>query len=272
MIDKGLFGLCILLIVFCFVSCGYNEFDSEYESDDIPTSDSTQQISISRLKSLYVEGGVTILTDAIIRGTITANDIADNFYKKIIIQDSTGAIAIALGLYDLHNIYPIGSSVSVRVRGLRLGIEDGLYKLGLASENSSSEVDEIPTRDIMNKYLSSVKQTTSISVPVRKISELKDSDVGTLVKIENITADLSIWQRWAQSEKYSSSGYARSMDIPAVDSSFSTIYIFTSGYASFADELIPLEDFSVTGIVVKRNSSEFRIRLRTLSDIETNNI
>ncbi len=259
-----------LLVVFSFGSCGYNDFDQVDYTESMPPKDSLQQISISKLKSLYVEGGVTLVIDAVIRGVVVANDIADNFYKKIVIQDSTGAIAVALGLYDLHNSYPLGSVVSVRVRGLKLGIDGGLCKLGMVAEDESSEISEIPTKEMIDKYLFGVTQDGTIVVQNRKISQLKESDIGKLVRVENLVADLSVWNRWAKTEKYSPTGYASSMDIAAVDESGATIYIYTSGYASFADELIPKQSFSVTGIVVKKNSSEYRIRLRTISDVKIN--
>jgi hypothetical protein len=249
--------------------CDYNKFEDVTEQSGAEDKvDSVGYISLARLKSFYVDGGVTLTTDAVVRGVVTANDVADNFYKKIVIQDSTGAVAIALGQYDLHNYYPLGAAVSVRIRGLRLGMVDNMLHLGLGSE--SDEVAEIATVALMNKYLFDVKKGAELQPVVRKISELTTMDIGRLVKVEGLVADLSVWRRWAQSEKYSPSGYARAVDMAAMDSEWRTVYIYTSGYAQFADQLVPELTFSVTGIVLKKNNSEFRIQMRSLADVVVN--
>jgi predicted methyltransferase MtxX (methanogen marker protein 4) len=272
MIVRGWFGLWALLTVLFLYSCGYNSFEDIPSEGEVETGDSVEVISISQLKSLYVEGGVTLTTDAVVRGVVTANDVADNFYKKIVIQDSAGAVAIALGQYDLHNYYPLGASVSVRVRGLRLGMSDRMLHLGLAPQgDASEEIAEIATLALMTKYMFDVQKGGEHQPVVRKISELTVNDVGRLVRIDGIVADLSMWSRWAQSEKYSPSGYARSMDIAAMDSEWRTIYIYTSGYAQFADSFVPESTFSVTGIVLKKNDSEYRIQMRSLDDVVINN-
>ena len=266
---RGLFSLWTLLTVLFMFGCDYNKFEDVTEQSGAEDKvDSVGYISLARLKSFYVDGGVTLTTDAVVRGVVTANDVADNFYKKIVIQDSTGAVAIALGQYDLHNYYPLGAAVSVRIRGLRLGMVDNMLHLGLGSE--SDEVAEIATVALMNKYLFDVKKGAELQPVVRKISELTTMDIGRLVKVEGLVADLSVWRRWAQSEKYSPSGYARAIDMAAMDSEWRTIYIYTSGYAQFADQLVPELTFSVTGIVLKKNNSEFRIQMRSLADVVVN--
>ncbi len=266
---RGLFSLWTLLTVLFMFGCDYNKFEDVTEQSGAEDKvDSVGYISLARLKSFYVEGGVTLTTDAVVRGVVTANDVADNFYKKIVIQDSTGAVAIALGQYDLHNYYPLGTAVSVRIRGLRLGMVDNMLHLGLGSE--SDEVAEIATVALMNKYLFDVKKGAELQPVVRKISELTTMDIGRLVKVEGLVADLSVWRRWAQSEKYSPLGYARAVDMAAMDSEWRTIYIYTSGYAQFADQLVPESTFSVTGIVLKKNNSEFRIQMRSLADVVVN--
>ena len=266
---RGLFSLWTLLTVLFLCGCDYNKFEDVTEQSGAEDKvDSVEYISLARLKSFYVDGGVTLTTDAVVRGVVTANDVADNFYKKIVIQDSTGAVAIALGQYDLHNYYPLGAAVSVRIRGLRLGMADNMLHLGLAPESGSSEeIAEIATVALMNKYLFDVRKGVGLQPVVRKISELTTMDIGRLVKVEGLVADLSVWRRWAQSEKYSPSGYARAVDIAAMDSEWKTIYIYTSGYAQFADQLVPESRFSVTGIVLKKNNSEFRIQMRSLDDV-----
>ncbi|MBR6496191.1 MAG: hypothetical protein IKT28_03655, partial [Rikenellaceae bacterium] len=73
MIVRGWFGLWAFLTVLFLCSCGYNSFE-DITSEEGETEDSVEVIAISQLKALYVEGGVTLLTDAVVRGVVTAND------------------------------------------------------------------------------------------------------------------------------------------------------------------------------------------------------
>src|SRR5690606_3254000 len=66
----------------------------------------------------------------IVAGIVTADDRAGNFYKRIVIQDSSAAIAILLEGYNLYNDYPVGRRIYVHGKGLYLGYDGGLPVLG----------------------------------------------------------------------------------------------------------------------------------------------
>ncbi|XZF13751.1 DUF5689 domain-containing protein [Chitinophagaceae bacterium MMS25-I14] len=91
--------------------------------------------TIAQLKALNgkYKGGddtTSIGVDATIAGIVVADDRSGNYYKQIVIQDSTGGIVIDIDAYSLYNDYPVGRKVYVKCKGLVLGYYGGLPTLG----------------------------------------------------------------------------------------------------------------------------------------------
>ena len=71
-----------------------------------------------------------VTEDVTVAGVVTADDRSGNFFKSIVIQDSTGAITINIDAYSLYNDYPRGRKIYIKCRGLYLGYDGGLPVLG----------------------------------------------------------------------------------------------------------------------------------------------
>ncbi|MFT2633418.1 DUF5689 domain-containing protein, partial [Escherichia coli] len=70
--------------------------------------------------------------DDIITGIVIANDATNNFYKSIVVQDSTGGITIKLDGFSLAIDYPLYQRVFIRLNGLWLSEYGGMLQLGVA--------------------------------------------------------------------------------------------------------------------------------------------
>ena len=110
--------ICILLFGICYfitLSCN-KKFD---EPPPYTAPDLTPTLTIAQLKAMHIPGSSeTITTDDIIEGVVTANDSSGNFYKQIIIQDSTAGIAINIDDYNLYTAYPVGRNVFIKFKRL----------------------------------------------------------------------------------------------------------------------------------------------------------
>src|SRR3954453_14960406 len=77
----------------------------------------TADLSISDLKAMHTTGKIEQITiDKTIAGVVIADDESGQFYKTIVIQDSTGAMIVKLYGYDLYTKYPIGRQVFIKVK------------------------------------------------------------------------------------------------------------------------------------------------------------
>jgi hypothetical protein len=94
-------------------------------------------MSIKDLLRLHIPNNYEkISADYIIEGTVTANDKTDNFYKSIIIQDSTAAVTIKLDGYNLFTKYAVGQKVGVALNGLWLSDYAGMTQIGIGVDRS----------------------------------------------------------------------------------------------------------------------------------------
>jgi hypothetical protein len=101
-------------------------------------------ISITEIKRLHIPNNFEkINEDLIIEGIVTANDRTDNFYKSIVIQDSTAGITVRLDGFSLFNIYPIGRKIFIRLKGLWLGDYGGMIQLGAGVNRSNPQFPEL---------------------------------------------------------------------------------------------------------------------------------
>ena len=71
------------------------------------------------------------------RISVTTSDRAGNFYRTLCIEQAGAALEVMVGLDHLHNDYPPGSRLMVRLRGLTLGLQYGVLQAGTRAEPGS---------------------------------------------------------------------------------------------------------------------------------------
>jgi len=101
-------SLLTLLSFICILACN-KKFDEPpaYVAPNI-----TADLTIRDLKAMHEMGNIEQITvDKTISGIVIADDESGEFYKTIVIQDSTGGIAVKLDGYDLYTKYPRQASV-----------------------------------------------------------------------------------------------------------------------------------------------------------------
>lgn len=97
--------------------------------------------SIQQLKSLPL--GKEITSNRIISGVVIMSDQSGNYFKKIVLQDSTGGIEIELDQSYLYRDYPVGRKVYVKCDGLFLSDKNGMTQLGY-SPDANGYVQPVP--------------------------------------------------------------------------------------------------------------------------------
>jgi hypothetical protein len=252
-------GLAVaVLVAALFAACVKTEFDEPAlggDGVDIPTN-----ASIAQLKSLHeVSDAFTPITeDLVIGGTVVMDDRSGNYYKTIVIQDSTGGIEIKFSNGFLYNRYPVGRKIYIRCRGLFLTDYNDLTQLvggyitenGQASEFGLTENQE--RTQIVRGFLGAApvgKKTT--------IADLTSKDVSTLITLDNVEftkADTA--QIWA--DAISQSSVNRTLQ----DCNGSQLLVRTSGFADFAGQKTPRNKGTITG-VLGVFGSDYQLYIRT---------
>lgn len=257
--------LLLFLMVTCTCSCN-KKFDEPppYMGPDIrPT------ISIRDLRAKHTMGLFEYLQDEdVIEGMVVADDRTGNFYKSIVLQDSTGGIVIALDGFGLYNDYPVGTKLAVKLKELWMADYGGMIQLGSGIDRSmpaSPELVAIPV-PLFSRYLVR-KSLNNLVVPKRvRLDELDDSLQGCLVRIDQLefaAGDTGI-------------SYADAINkLPdnkvLKACTGGSVYLRTSGFARFAAVKTPRGNGNITAVYsVFRKDKQ--LLLRDTSDVQLNGL
>lgn len=231
-IIRPLIVLCGLLLI----SCKY--FDEPAVDAPIPQS---PNMAIADLHEQVGSRRVTISEPIIIGGYVTTSDKASNFYRTLCIEDASGGVEIMAGIYDLHNIYPEGSYLTISLAGCAVGEHYGILQVGTeTAAYSNYPTDYFSSRILLDKHVRCYDLRQNIAPKPVRIEELSPTLCGRLVNISSLT----LTALSPSNESGAWSGY----NIFA-DQQGNTIAVYTSAYASFADEIVPTQEVSLTGIL-----------------------
>ncbi|MCG8574130.1 MAG: DUF5689 domain-containing protein [Flavobacteriales bacterium] len=219
----------------------------EYDAPPIQTIPETDVITIDSLRNWQAaEGTVSFDQDLSVYGIITMDETDGNIYKNIFMQDHTGAINLRIlnsgGLY-------VGDSVRIYLKGCVLSEFSGVLQL------DSVDVDN-----------NIVKQSTNVAfapspTPITSITTAKESELILLENVQFVSSELG--------SPFADSEGLQSINRTLEDCDGNTIIVRTSGYSSFADELLPEGNGNITCIVNHFNG-EIQLLVRSFSEIQLN--
>ncbi len=250
----------ILLFPVVFTSCLKKEFDrppdlNSYDPQ-IPVT-----VSIAELKTWPLNKPIT--SDYTIYGIVTADDKSGNFYKQIVIEDSTGGITLLLDANSLYNDYPVGRKIYVKCKRLYLGSYNDLPQLGYTPDYTGA-ITGIPST-LLNNYIvkaSYPNAVTPLNLPLSRLAVTDFSLLNRLVTIDDVEFDsLNVYKKFA--DPAPSSGTSRTLK----DCNGSTIILRTSGYAKFQPYLTPAGKGSITAIYTSYKGTP-QLVIRDTGDIK----
>ncbi len=236
-------------------SCYDSAFDKPAPSTDLYPATTT----IAELNRQYVGSTFMITTDVVVEGRVTSSDRAENFYRTLCVEQEQSALEVMAGIDQLCNDFPIGSRVTLHIKGLALGQSRGMLQIGRQPTTGSGHVtDYLGSRAAVAAV---VKRADESIIPIaatsRTIPSLSPTHCGTLVRIDHLRyspegLDEGNW-----------GGYKRFTDVAG-----NSIYTYVRTYASFATQEVPTEFVSLCGILQYDSSGEGRylIKLRDATD------
>ena len=251
--------LLLLLTAFCCTAC----FKKAAYAIPIQDQLNDSLISIKQLKRLHSMGEVEpILHEWMVEAVIVANDEYDNWYKSIVIQDSTAGIMLLLDGQNLFQDYPVGAKIRLRLKDLLLSDYRRMIQLAGAVDSSSGSLvtGGIPV-PLFKQHIQVIQDNYPI-VPLNvQFRNLHDSLQGRLIQLSGIEFSASdTAQTFA--DKKNKTGASRALKF----CSGGTIYLRTSGYADFAGVAIPNGNGTIVGVYSVFNT-EKQLLLRHPDDI-----
>ncbi len=257
--------LMLVILAFTYSSCVKKEFDEPPVNGTDPAL--TVNRTIKQLKALWPGSGiVTITDDIIIAGIVVGDDESGNFYKSIVIQDSTAGINIQLDASGYWRNYKVGRRVFVKCKGLVLGDYGKQVQLGGYIDNSTGtpSVGRIPLALIPHYLYGGVWDLPVTPLEVNSISQLNlTADQNKLVTIHGVYfVSSSSCLPWADIAGQTSGNRVMQDTI----NPSASITVRTSNFATFAASLTPSDTGTITGVFQQYNST-YQLVIRDLNDV-----
>lgn len=225
-------------------ACVNYDFDTP-DPLDIPLGEPKTIAEVRQMFSDNDDQAIRFTEDISIHGVITMDGSSGNIYRNAFIQDETAAINLRLmspgGLYQ-------GDSVRVNLKGTRLDAFNEMLQID--SVHTGNNIVKLKTGVIVEPFDTDI------------ITLLNDASMqGRLVRLNNVEFhpnDLGT--------SYADSENLLAQNKTLRDCSGSEIIVRTSGYASFADSLVPEGNGSITGILAQFNNDR-QLYIRELSEV-----
>ena len=121
LIMKQFLSIIVLMAfgTFVFTSCVRKDHDtppdqSQYDPGLTVTHTIAELLAMNPEYNPSSKDDTMLITqDWVISGIVTANDESGNFYKRIVIQDSTAGLQVLIDAYSLYTQFPVGRKVYV---------------------------------------------------------------------------------------------------------------------------------------------------------------
>ncbi len=264
-----LFASLFIIASIAITSCVKQKFDAPPDSTNydpnLPVNSSIWEL---KQKFNVVSGiPVEITDDITISGIVVADDRSGNFYKQIVIQDTSSGIVVLIGRASLYNDFPIGRKIYIKCKGLYLGAYGKFIQLGNTPDITNS-LSDIPSTKIANYIVKGSFMPDSIKPKLVSINQLTSVDanaklLGTLIQIDEAEFEGSvIGQPYAQDPNVAS-GTDRKIE----DCALTQIVVRNSGYASFKNALLPAGKGSIKAIYSRYNSTG-QLIIRDTNDVK----
>ena len=216
-------------------------------------------------------GYVLIETDQIFDGYIISSDENGNFYKTISFQDKpenpTAGLQMEVDRASNYADFPVGTHIRINAKGLRLGTDRGVVKIG--SVDPTFSIGRIPA-SMFSRYIAGVCNGNTLDIATLVPKELPSlnaaknpANINLLVKVPNVKfADSEIGKTYI--DYVAGAGVDTDRNIEDIVGG-STV-LRNSGFASFGSQIIPNKSGDLTFVVSRYNSS-WQMLIRNLSDV-----
>ena len=207
--------------------------------------------TIGELHRLFTGETFVVESDVVVRGRVTSSDRAGNFYRTLVLEADGTAVEVMAGIDGLHNIYPEGCEVTVRLQGLALGQSYGVLQIGREpAPGSGYPTDYIGSRAALDQHLVRGDRKQILAPQLRTIDELTPGMAGCLIRVDGLH-----YTPEEPDEPATWSGYKRFSDDKGGE-----IETYTRLYADFADAAIPSGEAVLVGILQCTTQTDGSIR------------
>ena len=248
-----------LLPLLCVALLAAGCYDSRFGERGDDATPEPVTATIRQLREKFAGTTFPVTGDIVVSGRVTTSDYDENFYRTFCIEEDGAGIEVMAGIDHLHNDFPEGCQVTLRLRGLALCESHGVLQAGrMPAAGSGFATDYIGSKAALDAAVTRNGEALKPIAPtLLSPGELTPERCGTLVRIGALSytpEDLTPGT-WA--------GYKRFTDDVGA-----AVYTYVRSYARFADDEVPVGRCTLTGILQYDATGEGRyiLKLRDEND------
>lgn len=257
--------IVLLAMAAALPGCIQRDFDAPPAGGSDPEIDPSVIMTIADVKAMYNGGDAMEITDSIfISGVVIADDRSGNFYQTIVIEDETAGVSIRIGLTDFFNIYPVGRRVFVYLKGLYIGQYAELVQIGVRDIEEPDGVERIPNF-LVEQYLipgmfGLDPQPTEVTIG--QLASNRDAFQNRLIRLTDVEFSCD-----EAGEPYADAVNQQTINRLVYNCSGGSIILRNSGFASFAADLMPEGNGTLTA-VFSIFADDDQLFIRETSDVQ----
>ncbi len=260
----SIFGGVIIAAVF-FSSCLKQSYSNPPDLSNYDPNLPVQVNIHDLVKPFWATNTHRVMGDTTITGVVVADDRTGNFYKQIIINDSSAGINIALSSSYLYSNYPIGRKVYVKLKGLTIMNYKNEVEVCASYDPITQKPVAIPSTLMDSCVIAASFPHTVVPREIRYIDILSypDSLSFLLVKLDNMEVDSNYLHLPYAAPSTIAISTPRMIDqcINGVVLASGSLQLYNSGFANFYSDSLPSGTGSITGIFSRYGSgNQFQIR------------
>lgn len=241
---KFFLACAVVFVGLALPACSYNR-PPEPEHREVEGEPLSPTHTIAELKGLYKRGGMPIEEDVVVEAVIASDDTEGNLYKTCYLQDATGGIELKLSMGNLSTLYPQGSKVYLKAKGLTLGKYANHINLGYRSQDKKYETAFLPEKLVPSVLV--LRERAILEPKTLTLAELSPHYAGMLVRLDGVEfRESELGRTYADPLNKTK---VRNVNRTLVDKAGRTIIVRTSSYARFAGRTLPEGAGSFVGIL-----------------------
>lgn len=195
-------------------------------------------------------------------GYVVSDDGKGNFFEEIIIQNSTDendpetdvrrGLKVNINARDLGGLYNFGRKVYIRLNGLAIGVENGVFTLGRANGSSLEQIEETE----YTNFIFRDPETAVIQPKISTIEDLGPLDLNTYIQLDNtqvIKSQKDFSYAGQDTDQFDGFRTLVSCDTNG------TILLQTSTFADFKSVQLPGGKGSIKGVYSRDFGDDFSV-------------
>lgn len=240
-----------------------------------PNIEATTTFAAVRARLQQAGGYAAFGTDEeplIIEGYNVSSDEQGNFFDEIFLQNTPATedlgpnnprmgIRVIMDKNDIHQLFPVGRKVYVKLNGLAVAENAGILTIGL---QNVSQIEKIPEA-VLGDFVIGGQEVEEIQPLITSVEDLNEDDLNTLVQLENMQFTFQQLGFTYAGEPIDNFDGERSLE--SCDET-GDIRLFTSTFANFKSSILDPDSGTITAIYSNDFFAEEQIlTIRDLADI-----